>query len=53
MYPASSWIAKIPQSMPTLIERLSFVQRPIKILEEGLKAFQEAVPSDGAQRLSR
>jgi hypothetical protein len=30
--PASSWIAKIPQSMPTLIERLSFVQRPIKFL---------------------
>jgi predicted PurR-regulated permease PerM len=49
--PASSWIAKIPQSMPTLIERLSFVQRPIKILEEGLKAFQEAVPSDGAQKI--
>ena len=37
--------------MPTLIERLSFVQRPIKILEEGLKAFQEAVPSDGAQKI--
>ena len=49
--PASSWIAKIPQSMPTLIERLSFLQRPIKFLEQGLKAFQEAVPSDGAQKI--
>jgi predicted PurR-regulated permease PerM len=49
--PASGWIAKIPQSLPTLIEKLSFLQRPIKFLEQGLKAFQDAVPSDGAQKV--
>jgi predicted PurR-regulated permease PerM len=49
--PASSWIAKIPQSLPTLIEKLSFIQRPIKFLERGLKAFQDAVPTEGAQKV--
>ena len=49
--PASNWIAKIPQSLPTLIEKLSFLQRPMKLLEQGLKAFQDAVPSDGAQKV--
>jgi predicted PurR-regulated permease PerM len=49
--PASNWIARIPQYVPTLVEKLSFLQRPIKFLEEGLKAFQDAVPRDGAQKV--
>ena len=49
--PASGWIAKIPQSLPTLVEKLSFLQRPIKLLEQGLRAFQESIPSDGAQKV--
>ena len=49
--PASGWIAKIPQSLPTLVEKLSFLQRPIKLLEQGLRAFQESIPSDSAQKV--
>jgi hypothetical protein len=49
--PASSWIAKIPQSLPTLMEKLSFLQRPIALFEQGLQAFHDAVPSDGAEKV--
>jgi predicted PurR-regulated permease PerM len=47
--PASNWIAKVPQSLPTLIEKLSFLQQPVQFIGQGLKAFQDAVPGDGAQ----
>ena len=49
--PASSWIAKIPQSLPTLIEKLNFLKQPIHFLEQGMKAFQDAVPNEGAQKV--
>jgi predicted PurR-regulated permease PerM len=38
--PAAGWIAKTPQSIPTLIERLSFLRQPLQFLEQGLQAFQ-------------
>ena len=49
--PASSWIAKIPQSLPTLMEKLSFLQRPIKLLEQGLQASQTLLSQDSSQQV--
>jgi predicted PurR-regulated permease PerM len=49
--PASGWIAKIPQSLPTLMEKLSFLQRPIKLLEQGLQASQHLMAEDSQKQV--
>jgi predicted PurR-regulated permease PerM len=49
--PASGWIAKIPQSLPTLMEKLSFLQRPIKLFEQGLQASQNLVSQDSPKQV--
>jgi predicted PurR-regulated permease PerM len=41
--PASAWIAKAPQSLPTLTEKLSFLRRPIQLLEQGVQQLQTAM----------
>jgi predicted PurR-regulated permease PerM len=46
--PMSDWIAKAPQSLPTLMEKLSFLQKPIQLMEQGAKQLQ-TVMSDGQQ----
>jgi predicted PurR-regulated permease PerM len=49
--PASGWIAKIPQSLPTLMEKLSFLQRPIKLFEQGLQASQHLMAQDSQKQV--
>jgi predicted PurR-regulated permease PerM len=46
--PASAWIAKAPQSLPALMDKLSFVQRPIQLVEQGVHELQNAM-SPGEQ----
>jgi hypothetical protein len=41
--PASAWIAKAPQSRPALMDRLSFLRRPIQLIEQGVQQLQNAV----------
>ena len=41
--PASAWIAKAPQSLPTLIDKLSFLRRPIQLMEQGVQQLQNAM----------
>jgi predicted PurR-regulated permease PerM len=46
--PASTWIAKAPQSLPALMDKLSFLQRPIQLIEQGVHQLQNAM-SPGEQ----
>jgi predicted PurR-regulated permease PerM len=46
--PASAWIAKAPQSLPALMDKLSFLQRPIQLVEQGVHELQNAM-SPGEQ----
>jgi AI-2E family transporter len=46
--PASAWISKAPQSLPALMDKLSFLQRPIQLFEQGLHELQNAM-SPGEQ----
>jgi predicted PurR-regulated permease PerM len=48
---ASGWIAKIPQSLPTLMEKLSFLQRPMKLFEQGLQASQHLMAEDNKKQV--
>jgi predicted PurR-regulated permease PerM len=48
---ASGWIAKIPQSLPTLMEKLSFLQRPMKLFEQGLQASQHLMAEDSPKQV--
>jgi predicted PurR-regulated permease PerM len=41
--PASAWIAKAPQSLPTLMEKLSFLQKPIRMIAEGANELRNAM----------
>jgi predicted PurR-regulated permease PerM len=41
--PASAWIAKAPQSLPALMDKLSFLQRPIQLVEQGVHDLQNAM----------
>ena len=41
--PASAWIAKAPQSLPTLMDKLSFLRRPIKLIEQGVQQLQNSM----------
>jgi predicted PurR-regulated permease PerM len=46
--PASAWIAKAPQSLPALMDKLSFLRRPIQLVEQGVQQLQNAM-SQGEQ----
>jgi predicted PurR-regulated permease PerM len=41
--PASAWIAKAPRSLPTLMDKLSFLQRPIQMVQQGEQHLQNAM----------
>ena len=43
--PASAWISKAPQSLPALMDKLSFLQRPIQLVERGVHELQNAMPA--------
>ena len=47
--PASSWVEKIPQSLPRLEERMSFLKDPINTVQKQMTDVQKAVsaPKDG------
>jgi predicted PurR-regulated permease PerM len=49
--PATGWIAKAPQSLPTLEAKLSFLKRPIAMVQGGMaqmeKLMQQAQPGRG------
>ena len=38
--PASGWISKAPESLPALEQKLSFLNRPIRAIENGTKKLQ-------------
>ena len=38
--PASGWIAKAPQSLPVLADKLRFLERPIQLMEHGVRQLQ-------------
>lgn len=46
--PASGWIAKAPQSLPTLQKKLSFLRRPISMFENGMQQMQKLMQESGA-----
>ena len=47
--PAAGWVAKVPQSIPTLVEKLKFLQTPFQMIAHGLKEFDHLVTEDGPQ----
>ncbi len=48
--PAAGWIAKAPQSLPTLQAKLSFLRRPIAMFEGGMQEMQKLMQDSGAAR---
>ncbi|MCQ8239369.1 AI-2E family transporter [Rhizosaccharibacter radicis] len=51
--PASGWISRAPQSLPALQHKLSFLQAPIRALENGARKMQELMDQGGAAAPSR
>ncbi len=45
--PAAGWVAKVPQSLPTLVEKMKFLRGPIQMIEHGVKEFDNLVTEDG------
>ena len=45
--PASAWIAKAPQSLPALMDKLSFLRKPIQLMDQGLQQLQNAMSQSG------
>jgi predicted PurR-regulated permease PerM len=41
--PASAWVAKAPRSLPALMDKLSFLRRPIQLMDQGLQQLQSAM----------
>jgi predicted PurR-regulated permease PerM len=53
--PASGWIAKAPQSIPTLEKRFSYLNGPIDFVRHGmdqLSHFMQQAPAEGQQQVS-
>jgi predicted PurR-regulated permease PerM len=49
--PAATWIAKAPQSLPTLQKKLGFLRQPVSMFQEGLRQMEhlmQAAPEQGA-----
>ncbi|MBV9656368.1 MAG: AI-2E family transporter [Acetobacteraceae bacterium] len=45
--PASGWIAKAPESLPTLQEKLGFLRRPLGYVEQGMQKMQQLLETQG------
>jgi predicted PurR-regulated permease PerM len=43
--PASGWIARAPESIPRLIEKLNFLQKPILLMERGMHQLEDMITS--------
>src|ERR1700722_14648357 len=39
--PASEWIAKAPQSLPTLMDKVSDLTKPVRMIERGVQEMQK------------
>jgi predicted PurR-regulated permease PerM len=50
--PAAGWIAKAPQSLPTLQKKLSFLRRPIAMFENGMTQMQKLMQDSGSAQTS-
>jgi predicted PurR-regulated permease PerM len=48
--PAAGWIAKAPQSLPTLQAKLSFLRRPIAMFQGGMQEMQKLMQDSNAVR---
>jgi predicted PurR-regulated permease PerM len=46
--PATGWIAKAPQSLPTLQRKLGFLRRPIDMFENGMQQMQKLMQESGS-----
>jgi len=46
--PATGWIAKAPQSLPTLQQKLGFLRRPIDMFENGMQQMQKLMQESGS-----
>jgi predicted PurR-regulated permease PerM len=47
--PASGWIAKAPQSLPALVDKLRFLERPIRLMQHGVQQLQNLMSQSGDQ----
>jgi predicted PurR-regulated permease PerM len=45
--PASDWVAKAPESLPALMEKLRFLQKPVQLIEHGIQQLQNFMSEDG------
>jgi predicted PurR-regulated permease PerM len=45
--PASDWVSKVPDSIPTLQKRFSFMQQPLDALQQGAAKVQQAMEPVG------
>ena len=45
--PAAGWIAKAPQSLPTLQKKLGFLRQPIAMFEGGMQQMQQLMHDSG------
>jgi len=50
--PAAGWIAKAPQSLPTLQKKLSYLRRPIEMFENGMTQMQKLMQDSGSAQTS-
>jgi predicted PurR-regulated permease PerM len=48
--PATGWIARAPQSLPTLQAKLSFMRRPIAMFEGGMQQMQRLMQDSSSAR---
>jgi predicted PurR-regulated permease PerM len=51
--PASGWISKAPQSVPALLEKLSFLREPIRLVQHGIKQVQDLMGQGGDSEQER
>ena len=47
--PASGWIAKAPQSLPALVDKLRFLEKPIHLMQHGVQQLQNLMSQSGDQ----
>ena len=50
--PAAGWIARAPQSLPTLQAKLSFMRRPIAMFEGGMQQMQRLMQDSSSARVA-
>jgi predicted PurR-regulated permease PerM len=47
--PASGWIAKAPQSLPALADKLRFLEQPVRLVQHGVQQLQNLMSQSGDQ----